>query len=115
MRFGDNLRNLRINHKITQQRLADDLGLSQASITSYENGLRMPPVNVIEKIADYFEVSTLSLMPYDNNSREDNIALIAETVYKNQKLKQLFDTIKTFSDQDLDVVLSVATSIAKNK
>ena len=60
---GDNLmRNrlyeLRKTRNITQQRLAVDLGIDQASISSYESGKYLPTVEVLMKIANYFSVST---------------------------------------------------------
>ena len=49
---------LRRSRNITQQRLAVDLGIDQASISSYESGKYLPTVEVLIKIANYFEVST---------------------------------------------------------
>ena len=60
---GDNimlnkLYELRRSRNITQQRLAVDLGIDQASISSYESGKYLPTVEVLIKIANYFGVST---------------------------------------------------------
>lgn len=40
---------------LTQQELADRLGLSQETISQYENGFRTPNVNVAKKIAEILE------------------------------------------------------------
>lgn len=60
---GDNIMlnrlfELRRSRNITQQRLAVDLGIDQASISSYESGKYLPTVEVLIKIANYFGVST---------------------------------------------------------
>ncbi|MFR3008340.1 MAG: helix-turn-helix domain-containing protein, partial [Pseudoruminococcus massiliensis] len=42
MDFGNRLKTLRIKKKLTQQQLADLLGLTKSVISAYENGLRYP-------------------------------------------------------------------------
>ena len=46
----------------TQQQLADELGISRASVNYYENGTRTPDVEILAKIAEKFKVSTDYLM-----------------------------------------------------
>ena len=41
----------------TQEKVADDLGLSRRAYSSYETGDREPPKDVLIKLADYFDVS----------------------------------------------------------
>lgn len=41
----------------TQEKVADDLGLSRRAYSSYETGDREPPKDVLIKLADYFGVS----------------------------------------------------------
>ena len=48
---------LRKERNITQRRLAVDLGIEQASISSYECGKYLPTVEVLIKLANYFGVS----------------------------------------------------------
>ncbi|NLB91125.1 MAG: helix-turn-helix transcriptional regulator [Clostridiales bacterium] len=47
----NNLRRLRTTKKITQQKLAEAVGVTQAAIASYENDIRTPSVNVLKKLA----------------------------------------------------------------
>ena len=49
---------LRRAKNITQQRLAIDLGVDQAYISSYECGKYLPTIEVLLKLAEYFGVST---------------------------------------------------------
>ena len=58
MNFGNRLKTLRIKKKLTQQQLADLLGLTKSVISAYENGLRYPAYDVLIKIARIFKVST---------------------------------------------------------
>ena len=51
------LKQLRMERKISQIKLAMDLNVNQNSISRYESGLREPDYNTLSKIADYFKVS----------------------------------------------------------
>ena len=48
---------LRTSIKITQARLAKELGVSQAAINRYENNNAAIPDNVLLKYADFFDIS----------------------------------------------------------
>ncbi len=49
---------LRKEKNMTQQRLAIELGIDQASVSSYESGRHLPSVDVLVKLALFFGVST---------------------------------------------------------
>lgn len=66
------LLNLRKERKITQQRLAVDIGIDQASISSYESGKYYPTIEVLVKLADYFGVSTDYLLDISDMKRPAN-------------------------------------------
>ena len=51
------LKHLRKSRKLTQQRFADELGIERESVARYENGSRVPPLDKLIQIADYFDVS----------------------------------------------------------
>lgn len=56
-RFSDVLKSLRMQHGVTQAQLAEVLGMSSSTISMYESGQRLPSFEVLEAIADYFNVS----------------------------------------------------------
>ena len=58
MMFADVLRQLRKSKKINQATLAEALGMSQATITFWENGKRTPDIEMLSRLADYFNVTT---------------------------------------------------------
>lgn len=55
--FGKILRNLRKSNNLTQNQLAQALGLAFSTISMYERGDRQPDFETLEAIADYFNVS----------------------------------------------------------
>ena len=55
--FANTLIYLRKRDDLSQQDLADKIGISRSQIGMYETGLRMPSREVLEAIADTFNVS----------------------------------------------------------
>lgn len=58
MTFGQKLRELRSNKKMTQEELGKLLNVSKVSISGYENDTREPDKGSIKKLAEFFDVST---------------------------------------------------------
>ncbi|MBR1707607.1 MAG: helix-turn-helix transcriptional regulator [Clostridia bacterium] len=52
-----NLKLLRKEFGISQQRLADAIGVSQPSINKYENHNIEPEIEILKRLADYFNTS----------------------------------------------------------
>ena len=57
MIFSENFKKLRKERQITQQVVADYLGITRQAIAAYEKGKREPNLNMIVRIAEFFEVS----------------------------------------------------------
>lgn len=65
IKIGEVIKQLRIEHSITQEKLANYLNVSPQSISKWENGLSYPDITLIPSIALFFNVSTddLFLLP----------------------------------------------------
>lgn len=55
-KFSERFRELRSSRKLSQQGLADKLGTSKSSVNMYERGEREPSLEMLECIADFFNV-----------------------------------------------------------
>lgn len=55
MKFGENLYNLRKKQKISQEKLAEKIGVSRQSVSKWENGTAYPEMN---RIFDKFYPTT---------------------------------------------------------
>lgn len=60
-RFADNLRVLMARQKVSQFKLASELGVTQAQISNYLTQKAYPRQKTLNKIALYFNVSTDAL------------------------------------------------------
>lgn len=56
--FGTNLKKLRLQEGLTQQQLADRLGVTKSVVSYYELQERYPSPDVLTKLASVFHVST---------------------------------------------------------
>ena len=57
MTFGERLRVLRLEKKLTLRELAKELDISFSALGKYERNERQPDFETLEKLADYFNVS----------------------------------------------------------
>lgn len=54
--FGDRLKSLRNNRGLSQMDFAKQIGISKSAVNMYERGEREPSFEILETIADYFNV-----------------------------------------------------------
>ncbi|MBE5756054.1 MAG: helix-turn-helix transcriptional regulator [Clostridia bacterium] len=55
--IGKSIKERRLEHKYSQQALADKIGVTHASISYWENGVNIPNVLDVWKIADVLNIS----------------------------------------------------------
>lgn len=55
--FAKRLNELRVNRNLTMVDLAKDLDTTRGTISNFENEQRKPSLDMVIKIADYFQVS----------------------------------------------------------
>ena len=68
MDIGHRMKELRIQYGLTQQELADAIGVSFQTISKWETAASMPDITLLPPLAEYFRVSTdqlLGLKPLD--------------------------------------------------
>lgn len=58
MNFGEKLKTLRTGQKMTQQALADRVGVAKSVVSYYESGERYPSYDVLVRIARVFHTTT---------------------------------------------------------
>ena len=65
------IKELRLAQELTQKDLAEKCNISSKSIWAYENNIAVPPLDVLIKLADFFECSIDYL-----TGREDDFGVI---------------------------------------
>lgn len=57
MEWYDKLKQARIERGLSQQKVADSLGLTRGCYSNYELGTREPPIDTLRKMCELFEIS----------------------------------------------------------
>ena len=70
--FGNTLKMLRTRASLSQEQLAQQLGITKGMVSSYETSMRMPSYQILLKISLVFNVSTDYLL---GKTTEDMINL----------------------------------------
>lgn len=123
--FAERFKNLRIEKNLTQKELSDDLGISKSSIGMYENGNREPNFDLLEKIADYFNVDMDYLLGKSDiankyklsqkSADDDEESIFSEvddmTNELFEKHKLLFSKTKNASVNDMKKIIAIVDTL----
>ena len=60
--FGKNLKELRIERKLSQQKFGEIIGFCNQTISFWESGSREPDLDTVVEIAHFFNVSVEDLL-----------------------------------------------------
>lgn len=71
--FGENIHKLRTERGMTQERLADFLGVSFQAVSKWERGETVPDLFMLPVIASFFGVTTDYLLGLDKSEQEKEI------------------------------------------
>ena len=93
--FSVKLKKLRQSKNYSQQALADKLSVTKSLISSYEQDLRLPSLDMLIKISTEFGVSTDYLLNLDRQKTinvekltDEQIAIISDTINEFIKLNE---------------------------
>ncbi|MDE6640166.1 MAG: methyltransferase domain-containing protein [Acetatifactor sp.] len=92
---------LRKRNRVTQQELADSIGVSFQTISKWETGINMPDITILPLLAEYFKVSTdqlLGLQPLDGETYIPEKTATKD--FWNQKLEYLLRTRRSSWNDD---------------
>ena len=81
MTIGDKIKELRKSRKLTQEQLAEYFGISSQAVSKWETGMSSPDIDMLPKIASFFNITIDELMDYDRQRIMDEVDdLVAESV-----------------------------------
>lgn len=116
MGFAERLRLLRKQRNLSQQQLADKLGISNSTISMYERGEREPDFEMLELIGDYFNVDTNYLLGKEIGSTyylDPEVAELAKSLYERPEMRVLFDASKNATTEDVQMAAELLDRLSK--
>lgn len=73
LNFAQNITNLRRKHGITQEALAEFIGVTKASVSKWETGQSLPDIQTLLLLATYYDVTLDELLDYRPNLSKKQI------------------------------------------
>ena len=70
LQIGEKLRLLRRKNDVTQDRLAEYLGVTPQAVSRWESGVCYPDMETLPRIADFFSISMDELFSYDGHTQK---------------------------------------------
>ena len=99
-KFGDIVKKIRIEKNISQQELADIVGIHSTHVSRYERNMAQPSVEITKKIAEALNV-TVDTLIYGQQEEK------AKNNLKDADLLNLFTKVQLLDKQDLTAVKSM--------
>ena len=93
--FGENIKKLRKEKGLTQETLADFLGVSFQTISKWERGETYPDITTLPVIASFFNVTIDDLLGVDKAKKEEKINEFLD-LYERWRLKETAETFTKF-------------------
>lgn len=89
------IRQLREKRGLMQQRLASELGITQQMLSKYERDVTLIKVDVLKKIARYFNVTTDYLLGVSDVKRD-----LQRQMKMNETLDEYYDLVEVYKELD---------------
>lgn len=99
-KFGDNVKKIRVEKNISQQELADIVGIHSTHVSRYERNMAQPSVEIAKKMAEALNVSVDTLIYGQQDEK-------AKNNLKDADLLNLFTKVQLLDKQDLTAVKSM--------
>lgn len=93
LKLGENLKKFRLKRELTQEQLADILGVSPQAVSRWENGTTYPDITLLPTIACYFEITLDELMGMDNFKSEGQLKELLAKIDENGSNGLIYENI----------------------
>ncbi len=79
LEISENIKKLRKEHYLTQEQLAEALGVTVGAVHKWETGQSMPEIRLLVELAELFEISVDTILGY--TWQADNVNKTVEKIY----------------------------------
>lgn len=83
--IGSTIKSLRKEKKLTQEQLAEKIGVSFQAVSKWENGIALPDITLLPKLAQLFDISIDKLFAYSTKETQKEIE---DYCYRSYQLRE---------------------------
>jgi len=112
--FSENLAALRRARGLTQAELAQQLGVSKSAVSMYERGNREPELELLQAMADFFQVSVSSLLGRDEDAlvnADPELTQYLEGLRDRPELRMLFSITRDATREDVEAAVRIIEAL----
>ncbi|MBR6484115.1 MAG: helix-turn-helix transcriptional regulator [Clostridiales bacterium] len=95
IKIGAFLRDLRKGRNLTQEELAGRFGVTQRSVSRWENGTTMPDISIMIELADFYDIDIRDLLRGERKSDE-----------MEENLKETLVMVADYTEADKERILN---------
>ncbi len=92
--LGKKLKSLRTAHNLTQEQLADRLGVSFQAISKWETNASVPDISMFPVLANFYHVTTDELLGVDILKTGEKICQLCEEIYRLEREWKLKEAVE---------------------
>ena len=81
MNLSDNLKKIRKEHNLSQEALADKLGVSRQSVSKWESGAAYPEMDKVLQLCKMFDLNIDELLNQDIKAVKENIEMYITSTF----------------------------------
>lgn len=94
MKIGSFLKELRKEKGLTQKELAEQLNVSNRSVSRWETGSTLPDISILIELAEYYEVDMKEIMDGERKSES-----------MNEEVKDVMDKVVEYTSAEKEIIL----------
>lgn len=106
--LGENLKELRRKRNLTQEKLAESLGVSFQAVSKWERGDTFPDITILPEIAAFFKVSVDELLGVNRAEKEKEITEKLkeyDNLTDSEKMQEIINNLKEKYPSDFRVLI----------
>jgi len=98
--FGERIKNIRKSRKMTQEKLAESIGIEPAHLCKMENGTHFPSLKTLLKLVNVLELEIKDFFTFSSD-------------IKNQTFENLILDLKNLNDKELEFIQKTIFALIK--
>lgn len=107
--LAERIRELRLENELSQKELGEKINSTSKNIWAYENKISTPPVDVLVRLADYFDVTTDYLL-----GREDACGVVSNGHVRGGG-SELDELVSVLDVETKNALITIASKLSANK
>ena len=113
----ENLKKVRTEKGVSQQVVADFLGITRQAYSNYENGNRGPDNETLLKLGEFFGVSVGYLLGAEQEklaaTEDDELNAYLDALQNREEMRMLFSLAKGATKEEVEKAVRVVEALLK--